>query len=192
MARGIFKPIPPDTPVRAVANVTDMEFIRNFIDDIQGIGCTIDIPVFGNGLGATITIGNGTDLPYPPNIDDPFTGTAATETNYSFKVTHNTGNTYDIEGGTVWVLNQSATVADSTAWDSASASLRYIRLKVTVLSTGALSTVIFDTPKTDETDATHVPAHTHTHTHTHTSMALLPPHVSSGVAGEAQRMASAE
>lgn len=63
--RNIFKPLAPKSPARLVANVEDMNFIRNFINDLSGLGCRVVIPKNQQGRGARIIIGDGSDIDLP-------------------------------------------------------------------------------------------------------------------------------
>lgn len=66
--RNIFREIAANAPVRKVANHRDMTFIRNFIQGLHGMGCRVVVPENMEGLGATIIIGDGSDVEVPEDI----------------------------------------------------------------------------------------------------------------------------
>lgn len=70
--QNIFRMFKPGTPVRNVANIDEMNFIRNVFNDIQGINCRIDKPTHASGMGWRIIVGDGSDIERPPNIADPY------------------------------------------------------------------------------------------------------------------------
>ena len=70
--QNIFKRFDPDTPVREVANIDDMNFIRTIFNDIQGINCRIEKPV-KQGMGWRIIVGDGSDVEIPPPIPTLYT-----------------------------------------------------------------------------------------------------------------------
>lgn len=72
MKRRIFKRFGPDTPVRRVANIKEQNFWRNVLNDIQGIGCRVEIPENQGGLGARVIVDGGADIDWPDPEQDPF------------------------------------------------------------------------------------------------------------------------
>ena len=71
--QNIFRMFKPGTPVRNVANIDEMNFIRNVFNDIQGINCRIDKPTHATGMGWRIIVGDGSDVEIPPNIPTLYT-----------------------------------------------------------------------------------------------------------------------
>ena len=148
--RGLFKQIPPGTPARLVANVEETNFIRNFLNDLQGIGCRVIIPPDKNGMGARIVVDGNSDEEPPPNYTPPWqTGDLIP---YSFRVAHVSGNTYSIEAGTFYGFNQSIAVGADASF-AAGAGTKYLRLKVTLTaSTFAITSAAIEA-KDNENDA---------------------------------------
>jgi len=58
---GWFKEYKPEDPLRLVCNVEEKNRVHRILNDIKGIGCRIEKPMGGNGLGWRIIVGNGTD-----------------------------------------------------------------------------------------------------------------------------------
>ena len=71
--QNIFRMFKPGTPVRNVANIDEMNFIRNVFNDIQGINCRIDKPTHASGMGWRIVVGDGSDVEIPGNIPTLYT-----------------------------------------------------------------------------------------------------------------------
>jgi hypothetical protein len=139
----IFKLWKPGTPARTICNIEDENFMRNVFNDIQGVNCRIDKPTHNGGMGWRIVIGDGSDVERPSGLADPFSGS----TDQSFKVTHDSGNSYSISGGQVNVLNQSVSVSDTTI----SSANTYIRMQVHVTTANVVDSVNYFS-KANESD----------------------------------------
>ena len=147
--QNIFRMFKPGTPVRNVANIDEMNFIRNVFNDIQGINCRIDKPTHASGMGWRIVVGDGSDVERPPNISDPFAGNIS---DFSFKVTHNSGNEYTISEGNFYGFNQIQNVTGDNAF-AAGAGDKFIRLKIDLTGSDySINTVSFES-KNDEADS---------------------------------------
>lgn len=72
MIRNIFERYKAGTPARQVANVADANWMRNFFNDLQGIGCRVEMPEHLGGLGCRIVVDGTTDVPYPDPTMNPY------------------------------------------------------------------------------------------------------------------------
>ena len=65
MKRNILTLFAGNTPLRRVANIWQQNFIAAFINDLQGIGCRVDIPPDRGGMGARIIVDGSSDISPP-------------------------------------------------------------------------------------------------------------------------------
>ena len=61
-------------PVRAVANAHTANFIANFVNDLQGIGCRVIKPNPANGMGCRIEVAGASDVVPDTSIVDYMAG----------------------------------------------------------------------------------------------------------------------
>lgn len=146
----IFAPIMQGAPVRVIANWHDMVKMRNILNDIQGVNCRIAKPDHNQGLGWRIIVDGTSDEEPDPNTSVPWN--YAANQDYSFRVTHNSGDEYSISEGNFYGFNQSINVAGDATF-AAGAGVKYLRLKVTLTaSTFAIASAAIEA-KANESDA---------------------------------------
>jgi hypothetical protein len=72
----------PETPLRLVANVRQMNRIANILNNIQGVNCRIEKPTNAEGKGWLIIVDGSSDVKATDgnDIPNPFEGSGSSET----------------------------------------------------------------------------------------------------------------
>jgi hypothetical protein len=57
-----------EDPLRKVSSAGRWNFVANFLNDLQGVGCRVEIPPEKEGLGARIIVDGSSDIPMPEGV----------------------------------------------------------------------------------------------------------------------------